>query len=152
MPKYKYIINCNVATDCTKVNKAYSLWETNYTKSVMPKYQHDILSKFEDYPPISIVSIDKNMDNAAQLQYWLVSFLEISLFHRYFFHMFRRSAAWFLHRWGIRVEIGGNFKFLLWDEIWDLISLRINKYTMCTHLKACANTHNLQWSVCEYLN
>ena len=37
MPKYKYIINCNVATDCTKVNKAYSLWETNYTKSIMPK-------------------------------------------------------------------------------------------------------------------
>ena len=36
-------------------------------KSLLPKYQYDIISKFEDYLLISITSIDKSMDNAVQL-------------------------------------------------------------------------------------
>ena len=35
----------------------------------MPKYQNDIISKFEDYLPISVISMDKNMDNAVKLHY-----------------------------------------------------------------------------------
>ena len=29
------------------------------------------------------------------------------------------------------------------------LSYRFNKYKMCSHLKACANTHKLQWSIYE---
>ena len=43
-------------------------------KSLLPKYQYDIISKFEDYLLISITSIDKSMDNAVQLHSWLVFF------------------------------------------------------------------------------
>ena len=31
----------------------------------MPKYQYDITSKFDDYLPISVISMDKNMDDTV---------------------------------------------------------------------------------------
>ena len=37
-----------------------------------------------------------------------------------------------------------------WENM--LMPLRFNKYKMCLHLKACANTHDLQWSIYEYLD
>ena len=46
-------IDCTKAIDITKDNKIYFLWETHHgITSIMPKYQYDIISKFENYPPI----------------------------------------------------------------------------------------------------
>ena len=36
----------------------------------MPKYQFDIISKSEDYLHISVISMDKNMANAVQRQFF----------------------------------------------------------------------------------
>ena len=80
----------------------------------MSKYQYDIISKFDGYLTISIISMDKNMDNAVQLQSGLVAFLQMLLFCRWgFFQIFCESTAWFLHRWNIWVKIDEKFKLLL---------------------------------------
>ena len=34
----------------------------------MPNFQNDIISKSEEYLPISMISMDKKMDNAVQRQ------------------------------------------------------------------------------------
>ena len=96
-----YFINCHLGIDCTKANKTYFLWVTHqWHKDNMPKYQYDIISKFDDYLPISIFSIDKNLDNKVQLQFSIV-------FFSYILQINDLISPWVEHL----VEIGKRSKF-----------------------------------------